>query len=425
MIHEPDEQFAYLIELDLPHPQVAALMALAADPTRSNLYDAWEVWVAHEYRSTYRDTRSDLFAEVVEELTGQPIVTCRDCQDQEWQDEAQWVGGGYGGYVCQGCLEEYYYCDACEEYASSATNVEGEYYCDSCLENHAHWCDECHEWYANPCDHEPEGCDCSAPHQRFTFPANGRGSIANDERLEVVLPAGTIDEAGRGRIRDLLRCHVVDLAALYKVLEAIGDQWQTKQGNYTRRLSRELYKSVGVKLGDHVISEVGNLARQHSSTTSEWHIEVTRDLNLPAYAFVHEDSCWWQSYYPSRCALKNWGGIGLRAFDENGNPRGRAWVQPVDADLQPTHDAMGAHGYVIYNCYGTISEYQAARIVAHLSSNTYKRVGLSSSPQYVNGDFGILVAPEATCQATSGVAWHADAHDKHDAGTIDRTGVAA
>jgi hypothetical protein len=202
------------------------------------------------------------------------------------------------------------------------------------------------------------------------------------------------------------------------MMDAVGDQWQGKRGNYTRRLSREVYNTMGLKIPGALVSKIGNYAKEHSSDTSEWAVEFTRDLNLSPEDFCHEDSCWWGSYYESRCALKSWGGLGIRTFENDGYadvPTGRAWVQPLNKDMQPTHNTINAHAYVVFNCYEALSMAKPARIIAHLTGRTYRKIQLNSDAQYINGDSGWLVADEETCQNTDSLYFDHDCHDKYDA----------
>jgi hypothetical protein len=153
---------------------------------------------------------------------------------------------------------------------------------------------------------------------------------------------------------------------------------------------------------------------------SEYHLEVTRDLNGPADEFCHEDSCWWGGESESRCALKSWGGLALRSYGHESDryATGRAWVQPLDETLRPTHDAVGAKAYIVYNGYEKLDGYTPARIVAHLTGLTYRKIELHISPQYVNGSSGYLVADEATCAETNILELCYDQHYKADSDTI-------
>jgi hypothetical protein len=406
------ERILYCLRLNLPHPVIIAI--LDDDTT---IEDAYKVWTNPDY-----GLDPDHFHDTIRTITGYEVVTCQSCLGVTWEDDAYNTDNN-ADTVCGECIHQYERCYQCEEYTynGDVTWVNGRAYCEPCCENHCFYCVDCEEWDTSEHDHDEGGCDCEAPHLRFLFPANGAGTVTNDERLDVTLPAGTIDEVGLRLIRNRLLDEGHPWTAVEKSLNAVGDQWQAKRGNYTRRLSRELYANHQIKVADGVLSEIGNLARQHSSDTATWSVGFTRDLNLSANDFAHDESCWWGSYYESRCALKQWGGIGLRTFDPYyDSVTGRVWVQPLNDEMQPTHDAVNAHAYVVYNAYGDITGYQAARLIAHLTSRTYRKIDLSSSPQYINNNTGFLVADEATCAETTGLSFTADAHNVHDARNIDQ-----
>lgn len=411
----PLSRLVYCLDRGFPYPVIVALLDLINPYANPN--NAWEVWTIDGFDLDPAD-----FSEAAEAVAGRSVTSCNSCEEWTWSNYTHEAHNE--GMLCESCLDDYSCCAGCSYYFHNhdLTWVDGdEPYCDRrCLDDYCYYCDECDEWSRDEHNHN-HGCDCEAPHRRFTFPANGAGTVQNDERLDVTLPAGTIDEVGLALIRDLLMMNVegTERVAARKALDAVGDQWQTKRGNFTRRLSRELYATAKIKLADGVLSEVGNLARQHSSDSSTWAIEFTRNLNMSAGDFCHEDSCWWQSYARSRCALKNWGGLGLRTFTSD-YPDGRVWVQPLDADLNPTHDTMGAHAYLVYNAYGELTGYAAARIVAHLTSRTYRKVNIYSDEQYVNGDNGFLVADEQTCSATESLRFTDSCHHTYDASTINQ-----
>jgi hypothetical protein len=424
-----------------------SLLALCDDPDDSDVLEA--AWYA------YPDTTSG-FTALVERITGKAVVfcwcdipayldettningdpVCGSCLDDNYTscyecstyvDDDDVIYARNGNGYCENCIASYYtYCGWCEEYVPdgtlSHTNSNGAV-CESCLDNNFSWCDSCDEYYHYDDGHD-HGCDCEAPQRQFLFPANGAGTVRNEERLTVELAKGTIDDVGMNAI-----AHAVEAATGLAYWESrdmvaeVGPTWQSRRGNFTRRLSSACYKKHAIKLDSATISTVGNLARAHSSEDSTWHVEFTRHLNADPAEFAHEDSCWWQSYYGSRCCLKNWGGIGLRSYEEGADrecPEGRAWVQPLNDELRPTHDAVNAFAYVVYNGYGEIDGYKAARIVAHLTGRTYRKVSFSAYGQYVNGDSGYLVADEATCEANAHLSIRSLAeHDKLDAYLID------
>lgn len=368
----------------------------------------------------------DTFITIVGAIHGAECSACEGCVRPAWDDDGYHVRGH--GFICGDCYSRSYFtCGRCEDiYHDDDSNTVGdETWCDRCRDRAAVWCEHCEQYDTEGHDHD-DSCGCEAPHRRFAFPANGDGTVPNDERLAVTLPGGVIDSVGLSSITttvwnslsgdDRVR---TPIWVLRDLIDAIGPEWQTSKGNFTKRLSKAMH-GAGVKVAPAIISEVGNIARAHSSTATEWEVEFTRDLNQSADFFYHEDSCWWQSHAASRCALKNWGGLGMRSFNASGYLTGRAWIQPLGTDLQPTHRTEDAHAYLVYNGYGDLGDYTPARIVAHLTGRTYRlgRVGLSLGPQYVNGESGYLVADQATCEAVESITVSRDEHNRLDANTI-------
>ena len=267
------------------------------------------------------------FAATVLAMTGETIVRCNDCTSVVLEHEA----ADYPGYpVCESCQEDYYTCDDCfiTVHRDDTQFLDGfdRIVCDSCYGSYS-WCEYCETHSIGPCEECSAGCDCCPARPSFRFPANGAGTVSQDERLTLTLPKGIISEAGIAAISEAvvaalptgLACreaseryrasttrdtvlrdafwqasgaHAAAEQSVHKAIESVGDEWQGKRGNYPKRLASALHK-VGIKLAPATISEVGNLARQYSDDTSEYHIEFTRDLNQSADYFYHEDSCWW------------------------------------------------------------------------------------------------------------------------------------
>lgn len=401
----------YCLEHGFPAELTSAMLRLVDDADL--LEETFDVWVDVDMGD-----HSD-FTGAVYRLTAAHSSFCDDCSDVLWT-------GQNPLNVCDDCFGNYTYCDCCDSYSNDTTGVGGRTFCENCRDAYCSWCDQC-DAYVEDSDEHTHSCDCEAPHIRFEFPNDGHGTVRHNERVAVELPKGTIDDEGMRAITCLLRDTIrvsLDLTAwtrsamyCFDVDGEVGPVWQTKRGNFTRRLSSALYRQFKFKLPPGVISEVGNIGRAHSSNTSEWNVDFTRNLNGSASDFYHEESCWFTdgSYAASRCALKAWGGLGIRSYDDIGNMTGRAWIQPLDENLVPTHDAIGAHAYVIYNAYGAlVSEngegYVAARIVAHLTGRTYRKIEFSAQPQFVNNDSGYLVADEDTCLNTAQVSYSYDKH---------------
>lgn len=414
----------------------ALLPLLDPDEHNPDAYD--QVWSAYvRLMPCYRLRTARIFpafASLIETVTGDTVVRCSDCTVVVLESETE---DYHGDPVCESCQEDYYSCDDCYAtiHRDDTHYLDGldRTVCESCSCNY-YWCDYCECYSDGPCTECSEGCECCPAQPRFRFPANGAGTIGNDERMTLTLPKGVISEAGITAITQAVQNalptkkaeqdayaaytaiydqslrdawwaasdeHYAATKVAAPAIESVGTEWQTKRGNYPKRLGSALYK-VGIKLDPATISEIGNLARQYSDEQSEYHIEFTRDLNQSAAYFYHEDSCWWQSYANSRCALKNWGGLAMRTFDheddEQDDPSGRVFVFPLNADLEPAQNAETAHAYLVFNAYGSLGGYSSARIVAHLAGMSYRKVTFRLDIQngYVNSDAGYLVASAET-----------------------------
>jgi hypothetical protein len=387
-----------------------------------------ETMDSRPYSATHWHTR-DLFKAWAKDRTHEPgaiddcLGWCEDCSIPEWADDLNSTGSGT--LVCQGCIENWSFCDRCEEYFRDVTStLHDSCVCDHCRDNYYSYCEDCDGYYSDGdgCggDHEEDDC-CEPPALTLTIRNDGHAPLREDTRVKVQLPSGEISDEGVGQIalllrREASRCEQDQIVAdnesgtptpyhlseawkyraLSNSLAELGPKWQAKDGNYTKRLSRYAYKQYSLKVSPEVISEVGNIARAHSGGV-DFDIEVTRNLNLSASEFAHSDSCWWQSYSYSRCTLKSNGGFALRTFSEHGSVQGRAWVMPLKQDthgLVPTFEVQEAAAYVVFNGYGNLEGYAAARILSHMAGMTYRKISFDVEPMYVNNESGYLVAPE-------------------------------
>jgi hypothetical protein len=334
------------------------------------------------------DPTQSLAVEVTEQWCDDCTRTCYSCGTRMRSDDAYYV------------WDEWY----CEEHTRSCARCE-----ETIPTGYTYCSDDCAD----------EGCDCESPAMSFTIRNDGHDPLANDERTTVALPAGIITDEGLEAIQYYLlryanglegdspqetRVLVANMRNVgYRFRGTLDPRWQTKEGNYTKRLSKYAYQHHGIKLPPEVISQVGCIASDHSSGR-DLHVEVTRDLNLSPEEFANEGSCWWQSESQSRCALKSNGGFGLRAFgsserDGYEEPNGRAWVIPLrndpDFGLTPTFESLEPDAFVVFNGYGNLGGYAGARVMAHLAGMTYRKVDFScNGSMYINGGSAYLVAPE-------------------------------
>lgn len=438
--HEYMDALLYCLEQKFPYPVTVSLLAMVVEDFDEDdtelLEAAWYQWrrtsrrSTRMYRPTFEDKRTFLLA--VNEVTGEGVVFCDDCTNLTWADYTTEVQGERK--VCDArCADEYFECYGCNDLVRTTTYGDGHDYCDTCYSDNFSYCEDCDTSYANEYanEHDHSGCQCEAPHPEFTFPANGDGVVEQDQRITVELPKGIIDEEGMNKIKRVVWEEIHDTGIdfytdLDNILHEVGTQWQGKRGNFTKRLGAALFRSRWkIKLTPATISEIGNLSKQHSSKGASWRIEFTRDLNMSAGEFCHDDSCWWGGYFASRCSLKQWGGLGMRSFNGDDSwPTGRVWVQPLHKGfggvLTPTHDTINADAYVVFNAYGELSGFIAARIIAHFTGMTYKKVGMSANTMYVNNNQAVLVSDEETCKNTESLTISADEHHTFDARTIVR-----
>lgn len=368
------------------------------------------------------------------------IVWCSDCKlPMRDDDEFTWIDDGA---VCESCLDaNWTSCYDCEEYSLTSllnTTMDDVEVCSACIHENYRWCDVCDGWYRDEYGGHEHSCECASPAFSFTIPNDGNPPLCNDEQVEISLPAGVITEEGLYAIQDYLRRESYEYtqyddatcAGLNRLRYDIGTfdpNWQRKDGNFTKRLSRYAYKTFGVKIPSKILSQIGNIARDHCAG-AEYAIEVTRDLNMTAEEFGHEDSCWWGGYESSRCALKSNGGFGMRDLP-HGEVRGRAWVMPLktkdDGDLTPTFDAQNAAAYVVFNGYGSLSGYTATRILAHMTGMTYRKIRFTCSPMYVNNSSGYLVAPEDIAERYTDGDLDLSVHTHANLFELERAEVAA
>lgn len=323
-------------------------------------------------------------------------TTCGDC-DENYRDTTSVVDGDRE--VCESCLQRYETCDECEELVLGIRVIADDDLgvCDYCLENVCYWCEFCDDYYREEHDYHREDC-CESPKQEFSLRIKD-GSISQDERLTVTLPEG-VTAHGFREIQYLLVGHLNGRddtprgwgGAVSRITsETIGAEWVTNKGTLPKRISRFLHRECGISLPATVLAEIGNLAKR-DARSGEFHVEVTRDLNLDADEFAHGGSCWWTEYAVSRCILKTNGGFGLRSFGKYGGwATGRSWVMPMKRQfsgpiLTPTFNTDDPDAYVVFNNYGDLGEGIGPVVFAHMLGWVSRRIDFSVDDMWVNHD---------------------------------------
>ncbi|HEY1700744.1 MAG TPA: hypothetical protein VGG75_13610 [Trebonia sp.] len=410
-----------------------------------NLADLW---------GDFESSSKPAFRAFLRSITRNPaeidsVVFCVNsgCGAPAWEDETSQAGEISTDRLCEPCADSWVSCAGCaSKYPDGdlITALNGDDTCANCLGRDYTYCEYCEGYYADEYedehDHDDEdGCGCVSPQESFTVRNDGAPPLANDTRVTVTLPAGIISAPGLDAIKSYLRQELNvqgESTNLVYDLAVLGDLWQDKRGNYPKRLSRFAYTVYGVRLSPKILAQVGCIARDNSGSQSSYVVEVTRDLNLSAEDFYHEGSCWWTDYKESRCALKTNGGFGLRTFSsEYGFVSGRAWVMPLrrmmdyGMPLGPTFDTETPDAFMVFNGYGDLSEYAAARIMAHMTGWTYRKTSFECEPMYINGKNGYLVAPEDIAGEYEskgvypGVSAHADLFSDEQAARTEKETV--
>jgi hypothetical protein len=403
---------AYLIDLDRSWDESDLDTDEFSEWVSSFTLSGEEVYWCEDCGDAIFDTFSveDGARQVCQPCLDNNYTTCGDC-DENYRDTTSVEDGDRE--VCESCLQRYEPCDECEELVRDTTTVEDgdRCVCEACIDNYYYWCESCDDYYREEHDHHREDC-CESPKQEFSLRIKD-GSISQDERLTVTLPEG-VTSTGFYQIQNLIHSHVHSLEApptdwrraVEKIHgETIGTEWVTGKGTLPKRISRFLHREAGISLPATVLAEIGNVAKR-DARSGEFHVEVTRDLNLDADEFAHGGSCWWTEYAVSRCILKTNGGFGLRCFGKYGSVAGRSWVMPMKRQLSgpiltPTFNTDDPDAYVVFNNYGDLGEGIGPVVFAHMLGWVPRRIDFSVDDMWVNHDdargirSGHLITPTA------------------------------
>lgn len=387
--------------------------------------ERWDVFV-EVTGSDDRDEFLDFMrARLVDEAQVNHIDWCRDC-------DAPTLHGAhvayYDEYVCEDCRGDYFTCDDCGDLEPDHRHhaVDDRNVCDSCFDSYG-YCEYCEEYFHVDDTHEHEHeneCDCPPPTYDISMP-NGDDVVSSDERFEVSIPEGVITHSGleavsvavwqaRNLCADLDERDALMSLSLNIRSGVLGTSWRTKEGNFTKRVSRSAYKESKYKVPDALLTEIGNVARRYTSVVPEtFALSLTRDINGDPDDFAHGGSCWWTDFNVARCILKSNGGLGLRSFGEYDQVLGRAWVLPVRSErysISPTFDLLTADGFVVFNGYGNLPTTIAAQIVSNMTGWNYREIYFHLSDAYVNGDVGFLVAKADFLDAHTRLSLDLDHH---------------
>lgn len=167
--------------------------------------------------------------------------------------------------------------------------------------------------------------------------------------------------------------------------------WMTREGAFTKRVSKFYYQTYSIKSPQGFIQELGNIARTHSLDGVTYRFEFVDTFDWEAGEFGDSRSCFWGSNYMALDMLRDNRALAVRFYGEAGSGCARAWVA-----------VLGEALYVVFNGYGFAGNptLVIARVLALHLSLSYKRIALTnnrtaSGTLWINGGIGYLVgSPE-------------------------------
>ena len=207
--------------------------------------------------------------------------------------------------------------------------------------------------------------------------------------FQVTTPEGEISDAGKYEVE----CYLGD-CGLPKLPSDFIWQWSTNRGTFPKRVTAYCFKEHKVKLTPVHVSELGNLARRHTSLAKSYTLDFTRKIDWRAGAFGDHGSCFWSDRHKARAVIEEHG-LSVRGFrpysgsDELSNRYGRvypdlqgysrAWVAPI------TDNSL-----IVFNGYGETSLTFARLLSFHFACG-YKKISLCNNGNdtgilYINGD---------------------------------------
>jgi len=162
-------------------------------------------------------------------------------------------------------------------------------------------------------------------------------------------------------------------------------------GALPKRVGKYAYQELGVKLTAKQLSEIGNLAAQHSVRNETYFCAIVDDFDWSDGDFGDGGSCYWGGNAGALDMLKDNGGRAILFWRDEAHTTGfaRAWVVPFE------------DCYVVFNGYGLETLPIARVLSAHLGHAYYRRInfannGASAGTLWINGGTAWLVGPQSS-----------------------------
>lgn len=221
--------------------------------------------------------------------------------------------------------------------------------------------------------------------------------------LTVTMPEGTISEQGRSLIASFIGSQRLQEGVWkeanpdtpYRYLPSLPDEWSwvwtvtgkaDYVGTFTKRVSKYYHQTMKLKCPPEFLTELGNMARSHSSEAITYQFEFVDDIDWDDGDYGDGGSCWWSQYAAARSTLTGNGGGAIRFYDADGDGIGRAWIVPYEGF------------YFLFNGYGFTGDSTLiiARVMSQYLGVTYKKVSLSNygtayNTLYINNATGYAI----------------------------------
>ena len=175
--------------------------------------------------------------------------------------------------------------------------------------------------------------------------------------------------------------------------------WKTEDGKLPKRIARYYYQTYNIKLTPDVLSEIGNIARDHSQDGETYTFEFVDEFNWQAGDFGDWGSCFFGGRRSALVTLRENGAWAICFYDENGKGKARAWLFDRDTYL------------IVFNGYGftNSSTLRIAKILAAFKGQSYKYVMLRGGGiVYINNAAGYIVGELTEISPRSDISFYLD-----------------
>lgn len=243
-------------------------------------------------------------------------------------------------------------------------------------------------------------------------------AISFDAPISFTMPDGTISNSGIAEIVALMRAQSVkgnsDVSDMWKSLNPnyagyylpdLPDNWiwtwivqrGEYAGTFPKRVAKFLWKKANLHCPESFLSELGNIARRHSSEARTYYIDFAGSIDWQDGDFGDEGSCYWGDNEAAQGILEENGAFAIRFYSDDTfeNGIGRAWIYER------------RNNFVLWNGYGVEDRdatLNIARIFAAYLGKSYSRVHLTNNGSeggtvYINGGRGYLIGEASEIEA--------------------------